>query len=162
MGLTGGKNTKIYAKPITAVSAAVEQALPALKMTITEKGDGFIKAKTGLGLLSLGSNITINITPGKKEETIVTITAAPKGITMIDYGRGDTEIRNIFEKVTELIGTSPLGEQCPACGRAVTPEDKFCEGCGAQLGTGGKKCPRCAAAVNSEDKFCEKCGAQIK
>jgi PPM family protein phosphatase len=59
---------------------------------------------------------------------------------------------------------------CPACGRLLEPEDKFCEGCGSKLQrpalNGSVRelrgaCPFCFSAQVSPDGYCESCGRRL-
>jgi serine/threonine protein phosphatase PrpC len=59
---------------------------------------------------------------------------------------------------------------CPSCGRAVAPDDNFCEACGARLvqpaangsvsGMAGA-CPFCRSADVSADGYCQSCGRRL-
>ncbi|MET0772862.1 MAG: adenylate/guanylate cyclase domain-containing protein [Candidatus Limnocylindrales bacterium] len=47
---------------------------------------------------------------------------------------------------------------CPACGDPVTPELRFCVGCGTALAVG---CPACGAATQPGMRFCGQCGTRL-
>ena len=53
--------------------------------------------------------------------------------------------------------TSPM--TCPACSRAVAPEDYHCGGCGRVLVL---SCPRCGCVTRAEVKHCPKCGLNVQ
>ena len=47
---------------------------------------------------------------------------------------------------------------CPRCGSAITPGQKFCAECGLAL---GQHCPNCGAPFSGEPKFCAECGTPL-
>jgi class 3 adenylate cyclase len=47
---------------------------------------------------------------------------------------------------------------CPTCGDPVTPELRFCVGCGTALAVG---CPSCGAATQPGMRFCGQCGTRL-
>lgn len=47
--------------------------------------------------------------------------------------------------------------ECPACGQAVEPGDRFCVACGAAL---PPACPNCAAILPADARFCPQCGCE--
>lgn len=50
---------------------------------------------------------------------------------------------------------------CPKCGKACSPEAKFCPECGAKLEVAPATCPKCHQPVKKGAKFCEECGAAL-
>ncbi len=59
---------------------------------------------------------------------------------------------------------------CPACGRAVRPDDNFCEACRAELAPAAStsnqsvpvaSCPTCPDASVTADGYCESCGRRV-
>jgi uncharacterized membrane protein YvbJ len=53
---------------------------------------------------------------------------------------------------------------CDKCGKAITPDDKFCPHCGApqnQAPANLVNCPKCAHANLPTASFCEKCGSSL-
>ncbi len=63
---------------------------------------------------------------------------------------------------------SPL--TCPSCGRAVSPQDNFCEACRAELApavVSGEvpgtvtTCPECHSAQITPEGYCESCGHKV-
>ncbi len=62
------------------------------------------------------------------------------------------------------------GITCPSCGRAVGPQDNFCEACRAELApavVSGEvpgavaTCPECQSAHITPDGYCESCGHKV-
>ena len=54
---------------------------------------------------------------------------------------------------------------CSSCGAEVSPDDKFCPGCGMKLedeknAITSSKCISCGAEITQNIKFCPKCGAK--
>ncbi len=47
---------------------------------------------------------------------------------------------------------------CPRCQHDLRAEAKFCDGCGAPIGT---RCPRCQHDLRDGAKFCDGCGAPV-
>ena len=68
-------------------------------------------------------------------------------------------------------GPAPSGlATCPSCGRAVSPQDNFCEACRTELapavvsGAAPKNaavCPECQSAQISPEGYCESCGHKV-
>ena len=61
-----------------------------------------------------------------------------------------------------------MGMQCPKCGKALNPGQKFCTGCGtpvaapaAESKAMGMQCPKCGKALNPGQKFCTGCGTSV-
>ena len=135
MSLKGGKENRNYDKSKQELFNITITALEELNFTIKEKsGSELIKAASKLNLLSTGSNITIFFEQDTDQKTSITITAETKGITLIDYGRGGSEIKKIFETIESRLNISPVPDKiCPSCQKAVNQEDNFCEHCGAKL-----------------------------
>jgi DNA-directed RNA polymerase subunit M/transcription elongation factor TFIIS len=51
--------------------------------------------------------------------------------------------------------------RCPECGHKNPEGVKFCQECGAALGSGGvKHCTSCGAELTAGTRFCGECGAQ--
>lgn len=50
---------------------------------------------------------------------------------------------------------------CPECGEKFTPDNNFCNKCGAKLKDSKKKCPTCLFENASGSNFCSKCGTKI-
>jgi ribosomal protein L40E len=49
---------------------------------------------------------------------------------------------------------------CPRCGASASPDARFCEQCGAQLGSlAGRNCEACGAALGPAARYCTHCGA---
>jgi serine/threonine protein phosphatase PrpC len=68
------------------------------------------------------------------------------------------------------IPAQPAGMTCPSCGRAVGPQDNFCEACRAELApavVSGEVpgtvtiCPECQSARITPDGYCESCGHKV-
>jgi uncharacterized OB-fold protein len=64
----------------------------------------------------------------------------------------------------------PAGITCPSCGRAVGPQDNFCEACRTELapavvsGEAPKNaavCPECQSVHITPDGYCESCGHKV-
>ncbi len=51
-------------------------------------------------------------------------------------------------------------QRCPNCGKAVSKEAEFCNGCGCPTASAWSSCHRCGSAVGAESKFCWKCGTE--
>ncbi len=71
-------------------------------------------------------------------------------------------------------GSPSPAPSCPACGEAISPQDGFCQACGADLapvlvtdGTHGpldgaaRSCPSCGGREISADGFCGPCGRRL-
>jgi membrane protease subunit (stomatin/prohibitin family) len=58
------------------------------------------------------------------------------------------------------VAAAPL-IQCPKCGTANPPTNKFCASCGAKMGPSTVPCPKCNAQVAEGTKFCPECGAPM-
>jgi hypothetical protein len=50
------------------------------------------------------------------------------------------------------------GDLCPACGKHISADARFCSGCGTSLALA---CPACGRAVGSGDLFCGRCGTAL-
>lgn len=60
-------------------------------------------------------------------------------------------------------GPSAGSSACPACGHQCTPEDRFCEMCGAPVQQAGPKfCPQCGRQTRANAKFCGGCGCPLQ
>jgi serine/threonine protein phosphatase PrpC len=68
--------------------------------------------------------------------------------------------------------TGGEGRSCPSCGRAVSPEDNFCEACRAELapaatsgyqvaGAAAAACPSHPDAQVTPEGYCESCGRRV-
>ena len=51
------------------------------------------------------------------------------------------------------------GAVCPACGKSVPANSKFCPECGKPIGS--QFCPECGAKVGTGAKFCPECGKKL-
>ena len=51
------------------------------------------------------------------------------------------------------------GLPCPSCGAPAEARDRFCAGCGGQL---GRRCARCVGVIQPGDRFCAGCGAPVE
>ena len=58
-------------------------------------------------------------------------------------------------------GSKSTGRYCPNCGRPYGQNDKFCMGCGKQLGDVKKVCPNCKKENPSDAMFCAGCGTKL-
>jgi len=47
---------------------------------------------------------------------------------------------------------------CPACGKTIPADSKFCPECGTAL---TKACAKCGAALDADAKFCPECGEKV-
>ena len=75
------------------------------------------------------------------------------------------------ESPAPAAGAAPSGlATCPSCGRAVSPQDNFCEACRTELapavvsGAAPKNaavCPECQSAQISPEGYCESCGHKV-
>lgn len=50
---------------------------------------------------------------------------------------------------------------CPACGKNLQSEKKFCTYCGYEIAPAPKPCPRCNVLPSPEAKFCGDCGYNL-
>ncbi len=48
---------------------------------------------------------------------------------------------------------------CPSCGKSTEAGDRYCWGCGAQL---GRQCVKCGDLVQARHQFCGSCGARLE
>lgn len=58
---------------------------------------------------------------------------------------------------TSLIDET-VGNSCPKCGEAITPEMQFCSKCGTKV---RKECSKCKHINNHKSEYCEKCGTKL-
>ena len=63
---------------------------------------------------------------------------------------------------------SHSSEQCPKCGKTISPQDAFCSGCGqatAELKidkqASKSQCPQCGYLTQPDDAFCAQCGLTL-
>ena len=47
---------------------------------------------------------------------------------------------------------------CPACGRALEPDARFCAGCGTPV---QRRCAACGTDLGTDDRFCRSCGTPV-
>jgi hypothetical protein len=48
---------------------------------------------------------------------------------------------------------------CPSCGKSTEAGDRYCWGCGEQL---GRQCANCGGLVQARHQFCGSCGAHLE
>lgn len=133
-------DTRNYPKSAREVFSAITNALGELNIGITAKDEntGVIKAFSGFSITSTGSDISITV---KKTASgcELTIEAKPKMKTLLtDWGRSSKEIKSIFSATEAKLGIAPQAEEscgsvCPSCKKPVSPDDDFCQSCGAKL-----------------------------
>ena len=81
------------------------------------------------------------------------------------------EVPAVEIPVVEIAVTEePVAESriCPVCGKSLSAEAMFCNGCGASLvkmpapvAVDTKTCPICGKELSAEAKFCNGCGAKL-
>lgn len=51
--------------------------------------------------------------------------------------------------------------KCPACGKANSKKNKFCQYCGAEINAKAH-CTQCGAELSSDSDFCSNCGSKVE
>ncbi|MBR2742814.1 MAG: zinc ribbon domain-containing protein [Clostridia bacterium] len=97
------------------------------------------------------------------DEEGLCVECAPREASYVAQARNRAMRRNIDEAAdTATVWQGKLEKRttvCPKCGKPAG-EGKFCNNCGAPLGT--QRCPNCGAQVALGLKFCGECGSPMK
>src|SRR3954462_950605 len=51
-------------------------------------------------------------------------------------------------------------ELCPNCGKSISKQAEYCNGCGCPTANSWSTCPRCRSSVGTDSRFCWKCGLE--
>lgn len=62
-------------------------------------------------------------------------------------------------QASQASAPGPAQQFCSQCGKAVTPNAKFCPECGAPQ---QRTCPKCGAGADARAKFCQECGTRFE
>jgi len=75
------------------------------------------------------------------------------------YRERERELEKTREKTKEKVKEQSTGHICTNCGTRNEPGAKFCEECGAALGS--HNCKNCGTLYEPGQDICEKCGASL-
>jgi RNA polymerase subunit RPABC4/transcription elongation factor Spt4 len=65
--------------------------------------------------------------------------------------------------IEEPAPEAPATQVCPACGKVLSAQMKFCTGCGRDLSAPVQNvCPNCGKTLSPEAVFCTGCGIRVK
>jgi len=151
----------------SASLAREDQLVGTLAYMAPEVRDGHLKPDARSDLFSVGVMLFEMLTgerPAGAELPSTIRADIPSALDEVFrrlYARHERRYESADAVLTDLDQRLAVPARCPACQRAVAPEDQFCTQCGRQLAVRVRRCPSCGGYPGWHDRFCIYCGAAL-